>query len=99
MSLSSLQSNGKGDPMAGAWAASIIALWVFMLFVAVLLVGALRQIGLINLRLGPEQGALLITNDGLDRGHLAPDFRAVDAKSDEFVHLHDLPGVRRVIAF
>ncbi len=85
--------------MSGAWQASVIALWAFSLFVGFLLVGVLRQLGLINLRLGPDQGALLITDVGLERGVEAPDFEVFDARSKEHVHLHDLPGVPRVLAF
>ncbi len=85
--------------MSGVWAASVVALWVFTLFVGFLLIGALRQIGLINLRLGPDQGALLITDVGLDRGTPAPDFRSIDASNGEVIHYGDLPALRRVLAF
>ena len=85
--------------MSGVWAASTIAVWVFMIFVAILLIGTLRQIGLINLRLGPDQGSLLITDVGLDRGSEAPDFEAMDATSGEVVRFHDLPIVPRVLTF
>jgi methylamine dehydrogenase accessory protein MauD len=84
--------------VSGAWQASLVALWVFFLFETVLLVGALRSIGLINLRLGPDPGAL-ITDVGLDRGVVAPDFEAIDAGSRSVVRFHDLPGVPRVVAF
>jgi methylamine dehydrogenase accessory protein MauD len=85
--------------VSSPWAVSIIALWAFTLFLAVLVIGALRQLGLINLRLGPDPGALLITESGLDRGVAAPDFEAVDVRTDEKVRLHDLPGVPRVLTF
>ena len=62
--------------MSEVWAASIIVLWVLVLFLAFLLMGALRQLGLLQLRLGNDPGAL-VTRSGLDRGTLAPDFTAL----------------------
>jgi methylamine dehydrogenase accessory protein MauD len=78
--------------------ASIIALWVFTLGIAALLAGALRQLGLIQLRLGPDPG-VLITDQGLDRGTQAPDFEATDAESGEPVRFYDLPRRERILAF
>lgn len=85
--------------MPGIWIASTLALWVIVLITLVLLAGALRQIGMLNLRLGPDQGSLLITDVGLDRGEVAPNVQTIDAETGVEVNLHDLPGVPRVVAF
>ena len=53
--------------MSGVWLASYIVLWLVVLVLAFLLAGALRQLGLIQLRLGDDPGAL-ITDTGLERG-------------------------------
>jgi methylamine dehydrogenase accessory protein MauD len=84
--------------MSGVWLASYIVLWLLVLALAFLLAGALRQLGLLQLRLGDDPGAL-ITDTGLERGTLAPDFEAVDSESHELVKLSDLPPVPRMIVF
>jgi peroxiredoxin len=84
--------------MTPAWEASIVALWAFVLVAAFLLIGALRQIGLINLRLGPDPGAL-VTTQGLERGTQAPSFRAVDVISRESVSSSALGTLPRVLTF
>lgn len=47
--------------MSELWIASMISLWVLLAFAIVLLAGALRQLGIIQLRLGEEPGALITT--------------------------------------
>jgi len=84
--------------MSGVWLASYIVLWVFVLLLAFLLAGALRQLGLLQLRLGDDPGAL-ITDSGLERGSQAPNFTALDAESGEVVRLSDLPAVPRMLVF
>ena len=84
--------------MSGVWLASYIVLWLVVLGLAFLLAGALRQLGLLQLRLGDDPGAL-ITDTGLERGTLAPDFTAVAAESSELVTLSELPPVPRMIVF
>jgi methylamine dehydrogenase accessory protein MauD len=71
---------------------------VLVLLLAFLLAGALRQLGLFQLRLGDDPGAL-ITDSGLDRGATAPDFTALDSASGELVSLSDLPAVPRMLVF
>src|SRR5438477_338320 len=66
--------------MSGVWLASYVVLWVVVLLLAFLLAGALRQLGLLQLRLGDDPGAL-ITDTGLQRGAEAPDFTALGAES------------------
>src|SRR5207253_3934759 len=84
--------------MSGVWLASYVVLWVVVLLLAFLLAGALRQLGLLQLRLGDDPGAL-ITDTGLERGAEAPDFTALAAESGELVSLSDLPAVPRMLVF
>jgi methylamine dehydrogenase accessory protein MauD len=84
--------------MSGIWAASYIVLWLLVLVLAFLLAGALRQLGLMQLRFGDDPGAL-ITDSGLERGMPAPDFTAQDSESGELVTLSDLPARPRLIVF
>jgi methylamine dehydrogenase accessory protein MauD len=84
--------------VSGVWLASYVVLWVVVLLLAFLLAGALRQLGLLQLRLGDDPGAL-ITDTGLERGAPAPDFTAVDAETGELVSLSDLPAVPRMVVF
>lgn len=84
--------------MSGVWLASYIVLWVVVLLLAFLLAGALRQLGLLQLRLGDDPGAL-ITDTGLERGTEVPGFTALDSQSGELVSLSDLPAVPRMLVF
>ena len=84
--------------MSGVWLASYIVLWVVVLLLAFLLAGALRQLGLMQLRLGDDPGAL-ITDTGLERGTQAPDFAGLDSESGEVVTLSELPAVPRMLVF
>ena len=84
--------------MSGVWLASYIVLWLVVLALAFLLAGALRQLGLLQLRLGDDPGAL-ITDTGLERGTLAPDFAGVDSESRELVTLSELEPRARMIVF
>ena len=84
--------------MSGVWLASYIVLWLVVFALAFLLAGALRQLGLIQLRLGDDPGAL-ITDTGLERGTRAPDFTALDSESSELVTLSELDPVARMIVF
>lgn len=84
--------------MNEVWIASLAALWVLTLFLAFLLVGALRQIGIIQIRLGADPGAL-ITRSGLERGSIAPDFVLVNVRTQQRVHLSSLPKRPTVLVF
>lgn len=84
--------------MTGAWVASYIVLWALVLFLAFLLAGALRQLGLVQLRMGDDPGAL-ITDSGLDRGTEAPDFVAQSLRTGDSIRLSDLPDVARMLVF
>ena len=65
---------------------------------AFILVGLLRQLGLIQARLGPEAGAL-ITPEGLGRGTEAPDFEGVELFTKEHIRLQDFRGRRVLLVF
>lgn len=84
--------------MSELWLASLIVLWMVTLFLAFLMAGALRQIGIISLRLGADPGPL-ITREGLDRGSQAPNFRLAEAVSNQIIELNQLPLERRVLVF
>jgi methylamine dehydrogenase accessory protein MauD len=80
------------------WIASVVVLWLVVIVMGFLLAGALRQLGLIALRLGDDPGAL-ITVGGLNRGEHAPDFEAVDVELGTLVTLSHLPQRARVLVF
>ena len=84
--------------MSGVWLASYVVLWLLVLVMGFLLAGALRQLGLIQLRLGDDPGAL-ITDSGLERGTLAPDFTALDAGTGGSLTFSDLPARPRLLVF
>ena len=84
--------------MSGVWLASYIVLWLVVFVLAFLLAGSLRQLGLIQLRLGDDPGAL-ITDVGLERGVQAPDFVAQDSETGEPVTLSELPPAPRLLVF
>lgn len=85
--------------MPELWAVSIVVLWIVVSAMAFLLAGALRQLGLIALRLGDDPGAL-ITDAGLDRGSLLPEVAAIDSESGELRQVSDLFGPRhRMMVF
>lgn len=84
--------------MSGVWLASFVVLWMLVLIMGFLLAGALRQLGLIQLRLGDDPGAL-ITDIGLERGTLAPDFTALESGTGEGIALSSLPNRPRLLVF
>jgi len=84
--------------VSGVWLASYLVLWLVVFVLAFLLAGSLRQLGLLQLRLGDDPGAL-ITDSGLERGAQAPEFVAADSESGEPVSLYELPPVPRLLVF
>jgi methylamine dehydrogenase accessory protein MauD len=84
--------------VSGVWLASYIVLWLVVFVLAFLLAGSLRQLGLLQLRLGDDPGAL-ITDTGLERGVQAPDFVAQDTETGEPVTLSELPPAPRLLVF
>ncbi|HLJ66002.1 MAG TPA: TlpA disulfide reductase family protein [Chloroflexota bacterium] len=84
--------------MPAFWTAAVAALWVVVAVVALILTGVLRQLGIIQLRLGVDPGVLL-TEEGLARGTQAPLFEAPDALTGEPIRLADFSGRRLVLVF
>ncbi len=84
--------------MSGTWLASYVALWVLVVLLTVVVLGLVRQLGLIHLRLGPESD-LLATTEGLELGSMAPDFRAADVVHGKELTLSDLKGRPNVLVF
>jgi methylamine dehydrogenase accessory protein MauD len=65
---------------------------------AFIMLGLLRQLGLIQARLGLEAGAL-ITSEGLERGTKAPDFEGKELSSKEYIRFNELRGRRVLLIF
>ncbi len=80
------------------WLASYLLLWVVVAGLSFIVMGLLRQLGLIQLRLGPDPG-VLITQEGLERGTLAPEFAALDVVNKQQVRLSDLKSQRVLAVF
>lgn len=84
--------------MTGFWLASYIALWVVIGLLAFVVMGLLRQFGLLQMRMGIEPG-VLITGEGLERGVEAPEFEALDVVSTRVFRSSELRGRRAVLVF
>lgn len=84
--------------MNSAWIASYIVLWLVVAALVFLLMGLLRQLGLVQLRIGVDPG-VLITKDGLPRGTEAPDFEAFDVQTSHLVRLSSFRGKRVALVF
>jgi methylamine dehydrogenase accessory protein MauD len=84
--------------VSGLWAASYAALWLLVVVLTLCIGGLMRQIGLLQLRLGPEPG-VLVTRGGLDRGTKAPDFSAADAETRQIVENRTFLGRRAIVVF
>lgn len=76
---------------------AVVSLWVLVLIILFLIVGALRQIGLMQLRLGTDPGAL-ITREGLDRGIAAPDFQLPTLDGGQ-IALGELGAIPKLLVF
>lgn len=84
--------------MSGLWLISFVALWILVVVLAVVVLGLVRQLGVIHLRLGPED-KLTTTHEGLDIGSYAPEFTAIDVMHGRKVGLADLKGRHSVLVF
>jgi len=80
------------------WIASYVVLWMIVALLTVVMVGTLRQLGIIQLRFGSDPGAL-ITPEGLDRGTEAPRFEGVDVRTQQRIRLDALRGHPSVVVF
>lgn len=84
--------------MHDVWIALIVSLWLVVVVLALLLAGALRQIGLLTIRLGDDPGAL-ITDIGLERGTRIPTFEGIDADTRSTFRSDELSPTSRVLVF
>lgn len=60
--------------MAGPWLISYLALWVLVLLLVVIVLGVVRQLGLVYARIGTDD-AMLTTSGALLPGTPVPFFR------------------------
>lgn len=84
--------------MTELWLASYVILWLIVAALCFIVIGLLRQLGLIQLRLGPDPG-VLVTKEGLDRGTQSPDFAALDVRTKREVRSTALRGRRLLLLF
>lgn len=84
--------------MSDLWIVSYIALWLIIAGLVVVVTGLLRQLGLIQMRLGVDPG-VLITQEGLERGTEAPDFEAIAVHNHHPIHLSEFRGHRVILVF
>jgi methylamine dehydrogenase accessory protein MauD len=80
------------------WIASYILLWLIVAGMAFIMLGLLRQLGLIQARLGLEAGAL-ITPEGMERGTKAPDFEGLELTTKKHIRFTELQGRRVLLIF
>lgn len=74
--------------MSGIWLVSYVALWVLVILLAIVVLGLVRQLGVIYLRLGPDSA--VTTSEGLEINSPAPEFQSEDVISGRRVTLTDL---------
>jgi len=86
--------------MSPWWLLSYVALWLVVLFLGFLLLGALRALGLLRWRLEQLQAITpsRTGRSGLKSGKKAPDFTLPSVSGDE-VSLHDFAGRRVFLVF
>jgi methylamine dehydrogenase accessory protein MauD len=82
------------------WLSCIVILWVVVLFLAFLLLGTLRSLGLLSWRLEQLEATTpkRLGRDGLKSGKKAPDFALPSADGKE-VTLHDFAGHKLLLVF
>jgi methylamine dehydrogenase accessory protein MauD len=92
--------NGRMLSMTIFWLVSLSILWVIVLFLGFLLLGALRALGLLSWRLEQLEATTpkRLGRDGLKPGKKAPDFTLPSAAGDQ-VSLHDFSGRRVLLVF
>src|SRR5262249_48158887 len=86
--------------MSPWWLLSYVALWLVVLFLGFLLLGALRALGLLRWRLEQLQAITpsRTGRSGLKSGKKAPDFTLPSVCGDK-VSLHDFAGRRVFLVF
>ncbi len=85
--------------MSGLWLVSYVALWILVVVLAVIVLGLVRQLGLIHLRIGEEESGLLKTQEGLELGVSAPDFEATDIVGQTKISLAGLRKRPSILVF
>jgi methylamine dehydrogenase accessory protein MauD len=76
-----------------------VALWVLVVVLTIIVLGLVRQLGLIHLRLGPDGSRVLGTHEGLELGTLAPDFTATDIVHQTEITLTRLKMQTSILVF
>src|SRR5262245_10780620 len=86
--------------MSPFWLASSLALWLVVLLLGFLLLGALRSLALLRWRLEQLEATTpsRVGRSGLRAGTKAPDFALSDVSGAE-VALHDFAGRRVLLVF
>jgi len=84
--------------MNGLWIVAFGALWLIVISLSIVVMGLLRQLGMLQLRVGIDPG-VLITKQGIERGTEAPDFEAIDLAALKRVSLSQYRGKRVVLVF
>lgn len=84
--------------MSGIWLISYILLWILVIALVAIVLGLVRQLGMIYLRLGPEQN-LLATSEGLELGKPIPEFEAGEISQNRNLTIGDLKGHPSVLVF
>ena len=84
--------------MSGIWLISYVALWILVIAFAIIVLGLVRQLGMIYLRLGPEQN-LLATSEGLELSKPAPQFEVLEISQNRNLTVDDLKGRPSILVF
>jgi len=86
--------------MQAVWLVSYVLLWLTVVLLGFLLLGALRALGLLGWRLEQLEATTpkRVGREGLKRGATAPDF-ALPGIEGTSVSLHDFAGHRRLLVF
>ena len=85
--------------MSGLWLVSYLALWILVIILTIFVLGLVRQLGIMQARLGPENKNLLITREGLAVGSAAPDIRGSDVMQQREFKLANLMGRPSIVIF
>lgn len=84
--------------MSGLWLISYVVLWILVIVLSIIVLGLVRQLGLIHYRLESEQN-LWTTPEGLEIGSKAPEFRAMDLIQGKELTLQNLKGSTSLLVF
>jgi methylamine dehydrogenase accessory protein MauD len=89
-----------GETMSLPWLIALILLWFVVLFLAFLLLGTLRSLGLLSWRLEHLEATTprRLGRDGLKPGRKAPDFTLPSAEGRD-ISLHNFDGRKVLLVF